>query len=65
MKKSKNKVKYKENIKSDNYCLRCGSYDVKVTSDGTILCKNLGCLALTKIDLENNTITTKFKVQEK
>ncbi len=65
MKKAKNKVKYKENIKSNNFCLRCGTYNVKVLSTGERLCQEKNCLALTKVDFEDNTITTKFKVKEK
>ena len=29
-----------------NYCLKCGSYDVKVLSTGEILCQNKSCLAI-------------------
>ncbi len=58
------KVKYTENVKSNDYCFRCGSYDVKVLSTGERVCQKSNCLTITKIDLENNKITTKFKVQE-
>ncbi len=44
---------------SKAYCLRCGCLDVKVLSDGTILCKNKLCLALTKYDWETNNVIIK------
>jgi len=50
------------NIK-ENFCPRCGCLEVEVTSDGTILCKNPHCLAVSKMDYENNELTLKFKVK--
>lgn len=52
-----------EMILPDNYCPRCGSLNVTVLSDETILCNNPSCLAVSKFDVENNELNIKFKVK--
>lgn len=47
------------------YCYRCGSLNVKVLSDGTRICKNPRCLAITRYDVETNMLETKIKVNRK
>jgi len=64
MKKSKNRVRYTEKDTNKRYCFRCGSYNVEVTSDNIILCKNLSCLCVSKFDIENNELSLKFKVKD-
>ncbi len=59
------KVKYTEDVKSEHYCLRCGSYNVDVLSTKEVICKEKNCLAITKIDWDENTLNIKFEVKEK
>ena len=47
------------------YCFRCGCLDVEVLTDGTRICKNPRCLAVTRYDEKTNMLETKFKVNEK
>ena len=63
--KKQKKEKFKGMEIPDNFCPRCGSFEVEVTSDGITCCKNPSCLCVSKYDLEKNELTLKFKVNEK
>jgi len=34
------------------HCPKCGSFNIEELSDGTIICKNKGCLAVSRIEKE-------------
>jgi len=44
--------KYKEpfKLKEKPFCIRCGSYNVKVLSSGEIICQNKSCMSITQPD---------------
>ncbi|MFW9872102.1 MAG: hypothetical protein ACFFG0_03295 [Candidatus Thorarchaeota archaeon] len=57
----KSKIQLKEEFSGVPFCFRCGSYEVDVKKDGTRICKNKYCKAITK--MENNELNISFEVK--
>lgn len=54
----------KKQIDDRKHCRRCGSLEIEELSDGTILCKNPHCLALT-IPQKDGSYKIKLKEDKK
>lgn len=56
-------MKKNKDLKLDNFCPKCGCLEIETLSDGTILCKNPSCLAVSTYNYENNELNIKSKVK--